>query len=187
MTLKDSMVPSDLFFHNFLERNNLLLDYNYEKILLLYNNESLNSLSDYGEYKDYFEIFSNYKILKKKIYILYYILILFLINEELLRNFCRYVISIYSRFNYLKDNKCCEFGLLINNMNKSDLLNMLNKILNSENLPSCVSSSNECYEKPELSSNESTKDTLNSKCSTHNSNLFIPKFFILLLSFQTYF
>jgi hypothetical protein len=152
MTERQIFKDSSLFFHNFLERNNLLLDYNYDKILLLYNNDIDNN---YGEYKEYFEIFDKYKILKKKIYILYYILILFLINEELLRNFCRYVISIYSRFNYLDDNKCCDYGLLINDMKKKDLLNILNKILNSEN--------------------------------NGNNKLFIAKFFILLLSFQTYF
>ena len=68
---------SSLFFYDFIERNDILLDYNYDKILNFYNLEN-NEKIDYGIYRLYFNIFENYIEMKSKIYIFYYILSFFL-------------------------------------------------------------------------------------------------------------
>jgi hypothetical protein len=121
---------SSLFFHNFLDRYNILLDNNYDKIIDLYQNineiENINII--YGDYKIYFDVFTNFYFLKNKIYIVYYILILYLINDDLLKKFSRYIISIFSRFNYINnDLKTIE----ITKMKKDNLLILLKNILNN--------------------------------------------------------
>ncbi len=122
---------SNLFFNNFLDRYNILLDYNYDKILSIY--ENINEIDDininYGDYKIYFDVFTNFFFLKSKIYIVYYIIILYLINENLLKNFSRYIISIFSRFDYIENNlKIID----ITKMKKNNLLILIKNILNND-------------------------------------------------------
>ncbi len=113
---------SSIFFNNFLDRYNIILDHNCDKIIELYNKDTLN----YGIYKIYFDVFENYIFLKSKIYIMYYILILYLLNETLIRKFCRYIISIFSKFNYI-ENK--YKNLQIYNLTKNEILILLKEIL----------------------------------------------------------
>lgn len=160
MNFKDS----SLFFHNFLERNDILLDFNYEKILNIYNNDDLDECE---EYTLYFNIFNQYLDLKEKIYIFYYILILFLIDEAYLQNFCRYIISIFSRLQYV--NTDIQF-YLIKKMNKPELLQLLNQILNDNN-----------------TSEKSLVPYENKENMLFGDYLKMSKFFIFITCFQNYF
>lgn len=156
-------MDSSIFFYNFVERNNIVLDYNYDKIVYLYNNKESNI--NYGDYVLYFDIFINFNEIKEKVYILYYILILFLINDEHLKNFCRYIISIYSRFSLI-DNNLDKYKF--KDMTKEELLKLLYTIVNFHDVII-----------PNKITNKINKKT--------NCDVNITKFFIFILCFQSYF
>jgi hypothetical protein len=116
---------SDLFFNDFLERNKILLDYNFDKIFELYNDDQQDS---YGQYDIYFNIFKNFNYLKNKIYIIYYILVLYLVNDEVIKNYCRYVIAIFSRYNFINYNITKNIIL----KNRNEILIFFDKLMNNK-------------------------------------------------------
>jgi hypothetical protein len=162
---------SNFFFYDFLERNDILLDHNYDKILALYNtNISTEYNSDsYCEYSFYFNIFRNYDKMKEKIYIFYYIVILFLIDVAHLKNFVRYIISIYNRLELINND---IKNIHIQDMSKLELLFVLDTIINNENSVKAV--------------NIKPCNILSENVKIHE-NIKISKFYVLLICFQSYF
>ncbi len=167
-TIAHIFKDSSFFFYNFLERNDIILDHNYDKILALYNTNICNEYNSnsYYEYSLYFNIFRNYDKMKEKIYIFYYIVILFLIDITHLRNFVRYIISIYNRLQLINnDIRNIDFK----DMTKLDLLLVLDTIINNQD---------------KININPANILPENSKM---HENIKISKFYVLIICFQSYF
>ena len=86
-------IDSENIFLNIINKYDIILDDNYVNLKENYINK------DYTDYNEYFKLFSKYYYLNKDINIIYYIIILFYINKNLLRNFIRFYTSKLLNYN----------------------------------------------------------------------------------------
>ena len=73
-------INSEVFFYNFLNRYDIVLDDNYNKIKEMYYSYDLNNnikSEIKKDYNVYFTLFNNYKTLNNEINFIYYIIILY--------------------------------------------------------------------------------------------------------------
>lgn len=118
---------SETIFLNIINKYDIILDENYKNIKDNYYNENFNN-----QYKNYFKLFNKYYYLKNDINIIYYIILLFYIDEKLLINFIRFYTSKllnYKDFN-ISNKKIITFDTL-KNLNKIDLITYLKKIIDT--------------------------------------------------------
>lgn len=123
-------VDSENIFLNIINKYDIILDDNYINMKENYVNNGLKDYKPYKYYNEYFKLFSKYYYLNKDINIIYYIIILFYINKNLLTNFIRFYTSkllSYDLFN-IKNNKIINYNKLIN-LNKKELINYLKTII----------------------------------------------------------
>lgn len=118
---------SETIFLNIINKYDIILDENYKNIKDNYYNENFNN-----QYKNYFKLFNKYYYLKNDINIIYYIILLYYIDEKLLINFIRFYTSKllnYKDFN-ISNKKIITFDTL-KNLNKIDLITYLKKIIDT--------------------------------------------------------
>jgi len=119
-------VDSETIFLKIINKYDIILDDNYINLKENYINK------DFTDYNEFFKLFSKYYYLNKDINIIYYIIILFYINKNLLKNFIRFYTSKllnYDLFN-IKNNKIINYDELIN-LNKKELINYLKTIIDT--------------------------------------------------------
>jgi len=134
-----------IFFIDFIENNNIILNNDFENLNNWYNNYIDNNIIDYNiehKYLQYIEIFKNYmnQSTKKYFNYIYYILILYYISNNKLNNFMRYFISninFFINLNTIKTNKYINktkkiINLWISNTNKTKNFNLsiIQKLIN---------------------------------------------------------
>lgn len=118
---------SETIFLNIINKYDIILDENYKNIKDNYYNENFNN-----QYKNYFKLFNKYYYLKNDINIIYYIILLYYIDEKLLINFIRFYTSKllnYKDFN-ISNKKIITFDRL-KHLNKIDLITYLKKIIDT--------------------------------------------------------
>tara|TARA_B110000259_G_scaffold187621_1_gene242544 strand:+ start:10344 stop:10766 length:423 start_codon:yes stop_codon:yes gene_type:complete len=116
---------SENIFLNIINKYDIFLDDDYLKLKEKYNTRAYDT-----EYNKYFNLFSKYYYLKNDINIIYYIVILFYIDRNLLTNFIRFYTSKllnYKEFN-IKNDKIINYDNLIN-LNKIQLIDYLKEII----------------------------------------------------------
>jgi hypothetical protein len=134
-----------VFFIDFIENNNIILNNDFENLNNWYNNYIDNNIIDYNiedKYLQYIEIFKNYmnQSTKKYFNYIYYILILYYISNNKLNNFMRYFISNINfliNLNTIKTDKYINktkniINLWIDNINKTKDFNLsiIQKLIN---------------------------------------------------------
>tara|TARA_B100000900_G_scaffold410475_1_gene428355 strand:+ start:10099 stop:10521 length:423 start_codon:yes stop_codon:yes gene_type:complete len=118
---------SEIIFLNIINKYDIILDDDYKNIKDYYYNKNYNN-----KYNNYFDLFNNYYHLKNDINIIYYIILLFYIDEKLLINFIRFYTSKllnYEDFD-ISNKKIITFDKL-KNLNKMDLISYLKKIIDT--------------------------------------------------------
>lgn len=117
---------SESIFLNIINKYDIILDDNYNNLKELYYLNNYNS-----KYKSYFDLFNKYYYLKEDINLIYYIIILYYINNEQLLNYIRFFTSKLYNYNLLTDNtKIKQYSKLIN-FNKIELIEYLETIINN--------------------------------------------------------
>ena len=120
---------SENIFLNIINKYDIILDDDYTNIKQIYNNTEHGV--DNIKYQAYFNLFNNYYNLKNDINIIYYIIILFYINKNLLINFIRFFtskLSNYKLFNDFNKITIINYSDLIK-LNKEELINYLKTII----------------------------------------------------------
>ena len=84
-------INSEVFFYNFLNRYDIVLDDNYNKIKEMYN---------------------NYYSLNNEINFIYYIIILYYLNHDKLLNYIRFLNCKLCNFDLIKKDKIISFSIL---------------------------------------------------------------------------
>ena len=120
----DILQDSNNYFNNFINNNEIILDKHFEKIKYAYKNLEENN----KEYFSYFNIFEKYYKYKNDVNIIYYILIIYYIEEELLLNFIRFYNSKIIKYKLLPNNKIKPYNE-ITKYNKIELLKYLKNII----------------------------------------------------------
>jgi len=118
---------SETIFLNIINKYDIILDDDYKNIKDYYYNNDYNN-----KYNNYFNLFNNYYNLKNDINIIYYIILLFYIDKNLLINFIRFYTSKllnYEEFD-ISNKKIITFDKL-KNLNKIDLISYLKKIIDT--------------------------------------------------------
>ena len=104
----DIFQDSDIYFNNFINCNDIILDNDYKNIKEFYYKDNKKLCSIYLSYSHYFSLFDKYYKFKENINIIYYIIILYYLDKTLLLNYIRFFnskIIKYSKIeliNYLK-------------------------------------------------------------------------------------
>jgi hypothetical protein len=133
MENKNNLIKNSyIFFNNFVESNNLILDEHFDNINIWYNsyieNDKIdNNIND--EYKEYINIFKKHMNNKKKnkFNYIYYIIILYYIDPIKLYNFTRFYISKINYFKNLQKNTLKINNEIINNWkNKNEISKSFN-------------------------------------------------------------
>jgi len=109
-------IPSEILFSNFINKNDIILDKNYDNLKNYYNYNFLD-INKKNEYHSYFNLFKNYYYLKNDINLIYYIIIIYYFDKKNLLDFIRFYTA----------------NLNISNLNLSKILNF-NKILNKSKI-----------------------------------------------------
>jgi|TARA_B110000259_G_C14016023_1_gene401339 hypothetical protein len=119
-------INSETIFLNIINKYDIILDENYINIKEKYIG------GNYNEYNEYFKLFNKYYYLKNDINMVYYIVILFYINEKLLINFIRFYTSKLLNYEILniKSNQILNYCDL-KNLNKNELLCYLTRIIDT--------------------------------------------------------
>ena len=118
---------SEIIFLNFINKYDIILDDDYKNIKDYYYNKNYNN-----KYNNYFDLFNNYYHLKNDINIIYYIILLFYIDEKLLINFIRFYTSKllnYEDFD-ISNKKIITFDKL-KKLNKINLISYLKNIIDT--------------------------------------------------------
>ena len=124
----DMLQDSDIYFNNFVNCNDIILDKDYENIKLYYKNlENLNN----NIYFSYFNLFEKYYKYKNDINIIYYIIILFYLDQNLLLNFTRFYNSKIIKHNLISTKYIKSYKVLYN-YNKIELINYLKNIIDND-------------------------------------------------------
>jgi hypothetical protein len=108
-------INSEVFFYNFLNRYDIVLDDNYNKIKeLYYSNKLDNNIKSEikTDYNIYFKLFNNYKNLNSEINFIYYIIILYYLNHDKLLNYIRFLNCKLCNFDLIKKDKIISFSEL---------------------------------------------------------------------------
>lgn len=116
---------SEIFFFNFLNKYDIILDDNYNKIKDLYY------LNNYSKsiYKPYLMLFNKYSYLKNDINFIYYIIILYYTSKNNLLSFIRFFTSKLNHYNLIDKTIIIDYNKLLS-YTKIDLMKYLNLILN---------------------------------------------------------
>lgn len=122
----DILQDSNNYFNNFVNKNEIILDQHFENIK--YNYKILEE-SDNKDYFPYFNVFEKYYKYKNDVNIIYYILIIYYIEKELLLNFIRFYNSKIIKYKLLPSNKIKPYNE-ISKYNKIELLKYLKNIIN---------------------------------------------------------
>ena len=120
----DILQDSNNYFNNFINNNEIILDKHFEKIKYAYKNLEENN----KEYFSYFNIFEKYYKYKNDVNIIYYILIIYYIEEELLLNFTRFYNSKIIKHKLLPYNKIKPYNEIYK-YSKFELLKYLKNII----------------------------------------------------------
>lgn len=118
---------SEIIFLNIINKYDIILDDDYKNIKDYYYNKNYNN-----KYNNYFDLFNNYYHLKNDINIIYYIILLFYIDEKLLINFIRFYTSKllnYEDFD-ISNKKIITFDKL-KKLNKINLISYLKNIIDT--------------------------------------------------------
>jgi hypothetical protein len=118
---------SEIIFLNIINKYDIILDDNYKNIKDYYYYKNYNN-----KYNNYFDLFNNYYYLKNDINIIYYIILLFYIDEKLLINFIRFYTSKllnYEDFD-ISNKKIITFDKL-KKLNKINLISYLKNIIDT--------------------------------------------------------
>ena len=121
----DILQNSNNYFNNFVNKNEIILDEHFENIK--YNYKLLEE-SNNKDYFPYFNVFEKYYKYKNDVNIIYYILIIYYIEEELLLNFIRFYNSKIIKYKLLPNNKIKPYNE-ITKYNKIELLKYLKNII----------------------------------------------------------
>ena len=127
----DIFQDSDIYFNNFISNNDIILDNDYKNIKeYYYNNKKLCSI--YLSYSHYFKLFDKYYKFKDNINIIYYIIILYYVDKNLLLNYIRFFNSKIIKYNLLSKEHIESYKNLIK-YSKIELINYLKKIIENKN------------------------------------------------------
>lgn len=121
----DILQDSNNYFNNFVNKNEIILDQHFENIK--YNYKILKELGN-KDYLPYFNVFEKYYKYKNDVNIIYYILIIYYIEKELLLNFIRFYNSKIIKYKLLPSNKIKPYNE-ITKYNKIELLKYLKNII----------------------------------------------------------
>jgi hypothetical protein len=126
------LINSETFFLNFINSYDIILDSNYNIIKDIYNNVNKNNKHTY---EPYLNLFNKYDTFKSDINFIYYIIILYYMDDKLLLNYIRFYSSKLNNFKLIKFDKLINYCEL-NNYNKSELIEYLKNLIdnNSDNL-----------------------------------------------------
>ena len=112
---------SDVFFYNFLNRYDIVLDdnynkikekYYYDKIDIINKNRTENRTENRTDYNIYFKLFDKYKHLSNNINFIYYIIILYYLDDNKLLNYIRFLNCKLNNFNLIKKENLINFSIL---------------------------------------------------------------------------
>ena len=109
-------IPSEIMFSNFINKNDIILDKNYDNLKNYYNYNFLD-IDKKDVYYTYFNLFQKYYYLKSDINLIYYIIIIFYFDKK---NFLDFIRFFTAKLNYA-------------NLNKKKILNF-NKISNKSKI-----------------------------------------------------
>lgn len=109
-------IPSEIMFSNFINKNDIILDKNYDNLKNYYNYNFLD-IDKKDVYYTYFNLFQKYYYLKSDINLIYYIIIIFYFDKK---NFLDFIRFFTAKLNY-------------SNLNKKKILNF-NKISNKSKI-----------------------------------------------------
>jgi len=118
------LIQSDILFSNFVNKNNIILDNDYENIKNYYKYNFLD-IKNNNTYYIYFNLFKKYYYLKNDINLIYYIIIIYYFEKKNLLDFIRYYTSKINFYEF-NSNNILEYCKIINK-SKLELINYLKK------------------------------------------------------------
>ena len=124
----DIFQDSDIYFNNFINCNDIILDNDYKNIKEFYYKNNKKLCSIYLSYSHYFSLFDKYYKFKENINIIYYIIILYYLDKTLLLNYIRFFNSKIIKYNLLSKEYIEPYKNLIK-YSKIELINYLKKII----------------------------------------------------------
>ena len=117
-------IPSEILFSNFINKNDIILDKNYDNLKNYYNYNFLDINRD-NVYYSYFNLFQKYYYLKTDINLIYYIIIIYYFDKKNLLDFIRFFTAKLN-FSNLNKNKILNFNKILNK-SKIELIEYLKK------------------------------------------------------------
>ena len=117
---------SEIFFLNFITKYDIILDDNYNKIKNIFYDSNYDIKN---EFHPYIDLFSKYIHLHNDINFIYYIIILYYTDNNILLSFIRFYTSKLNNFKLIKVYKIKKYNELIN-LNKISLINYLRDLIN---------------------------------------------------------
>jgi len=115
-----NFIPSEIMFSNFINKNDIILDENYDNLKNYYNYNFLD-INKNNTYYMYFYLFDKYYYLKNDINLIYYIIVLFYFEKKNLLDFIRFYTAKLNSENCLNNIKIMDFNK-ISNKSKDDLI-----------------------------------------------------------------
>tara|TARA_B100000029_G_scaffold3134_1_gene3900 strand:+ start:55 stop:480 length:426 start_codon:yes stop_codon:yes gene_type:complete len=115
-------IPSETLFSNFINKNDIILDKNYDNLKNYYNYNFLD-INKTDIYYSYFNLFQKYYYLKTDINLIYYIIIIYYFDKKNLLDFIRFFTAKLN-FSNLNKKKILNFNKILNK-SKIDLIKYL--------------------------------------------------------------
>ena len=108
----DVLIASEVLFSNFVNKNNIILDNDYETIKNYYKYNFLD-IKRTDKYYSYFNLLKNYYDLKEDINLIYYIIIIYYFDKKNLLDFIRFYTSKINLYD-LNSKKIVKYSKIIN-------------------------------------------------------------------------
>tara|TARA_Y100001970_G_scaffold87959_1_gene111024 strand:- start:11020 stop:11445 length:426 start_codon:yes stop_codon:yes gene_type:complete len=116
------LIPSETMFSNFINKNDIILDKDYDNLKNYYNYNFLD-INKNDIYYSYFNLFQKYYYLKTDINLIYYIIIIYYFDKKNLLDFIRFFTAKLN-FSNLNKKKILNFNKILNK-SKIDLIKYL--------------------------------------------------------------
>ena len=105
------LIPSETMFSNFINKNDIILDKDYDNLKNYYNYNFLD-INKNDIYYSYFNLFQSYYYLKNDINLIYYIIIIYYFDKKNLLDFIRFFTAKLN-FSNLNKNKILNFNKIL--------------------------------------------------------------------------
>lgn len=118
---------SENVFLKIIDKYDIILNDDYIEIKEIY----YNNINKNNNFIYYFDLFENYNNLKNDINIIYYIVILYYIEKNLLKNFIRFFTSKLLNYNFSTQLKIINYNELTK-LNKNELIKYLKELIDKD-------------------------------------------------------